>query len=122
MIKDKMKAITGGDISEPVYLKNVSVLDSECSPGGTPVYMTLNSIFCDDDGVLCGDLVGELQSFTDGIIFGQSIEYLQMEDLENILDILSDDSWSVIINNERVGKFSSFLSLSKKNSRYARGA
>jgi hypothetical protein len=123
-IKEKMGEIANGDLSEPLYLKNVTVLDSSCSPNDEPVYMKLNSIFCDEEGILCGDMVGDLNNFANGIMFGQSVEELQLEDLENILDNLNDESWSVILNdtgvrNKKIPSINPFL---KKAISFARGA
>lgn len=96
-IKKKISRITDGDPSEPVYLKDIRVADPE-GDDVTSSRLKLNSIFCNEAGILCGDLVGEVRSFTDGIIFGQSIEDLSIKDLEKIVKALDADSWSVIIN------------------------
>lgn len=103
-IKEKAAMITGGDRSEPVYLKNVSVIDGTSSPQGDSIVCTVNSIFCDSRGVLCADLVGETNPFNTGIMFGQSIEDLALDDLKNILDALNDENWSVILNNGIEGR------------------
>jgi hypothetical protein len=88
MIRDRIALINDGDISEPVYLKNVTVLDKERS-FRKPVYLKLNSIFCDETGTLCGDLVGGSDPFNGGIFFGQCLEHLGVDELENIMDSLS---------------------------------
>ncbi len=98
-IKEKVQLITGGDCSEPVYLKNVSVIDTSCSPDGDSIVCTVNSIFCDTRGTLCADLIGETNALNTGIMFGQSIEELALDDLRNILDTLNDENWSIILNN-----------------------
>ena len=124
-IKDKVRAITDGDTSEPVYLKNVSVIDTDCSGGGEAVLCVVNSIFCDPAGTLCADLIGETNKFNTGIMFGQSIEGLSLDDLKNILDALNDENWSVILNNgieKRAGKTGTFQKLWKKQRNIARGA
>jgi len=124
-IKDKIKRITDGDFTEPVYLKNVSVIDTNCSAGDSSVLCVVNSIFCDGAGTLCADLIGETNQFNTGIMFGQSIEELSLDDLKNILDALNDENWSVILNNgieKRNKKAGSLQKLLKKQRNIARGA
>jgi hypothetical protein len=120
-IKERLFSITRGDFSEPVYLSNVSILDHRQSGTGETVYLKVNSIFCDDEGVLCGDLVSENGNYSSNILFGQSIEEIPSEELENILDHLNDENWSVILNDAGPKK-NSFLKVLKRVPLAARGA
>jgi len=124
LIRKKMRKITNGDLHEPIYLSNVSILDSACTAGNGTACLQVNSIFCDDSGTLCGDLVGEINVLSNGLMFGQSIENIQLEDLENLLNHLNDESYSVIINDNsmKMQKVFPFNSIKKKSSRFARGA
>jgi hypothetical protein len=102
MIRDRIAMINDGDISEPVYLKNVTVLDKERS-FRKPLYLRLNSIFCDEAGTLCGDLVGGSDPFNGGIFFGQSLEHLGLDELENIMDSLSGDDFPLFQGEKKAG-------------------
>ena len=123
-LKERVRGITNSRDGEPVYLKNISVLDATRSCNGQPVYLQLNSIFCDEGGTLCGDLIASPDSFNGGIIFGQSIEALSVEDLKNVMDNLEDESWSVVLSSRRdeERRRKGGISLFGLRRRYATGA
>lgn len=84
-IKENLKAINGGDLSEPVYCDMVKV-----SSWGKGSAMKLSVIFCDDNGVLRGDLVSSSKRGTNGAVFGQNLEGIEMNDLIVILKSLQN--------------------------------
>jgi len=86
-IKGKIKAINRGDTCEPVYLKNMQI-SNKIMPWVEGVSFTLTAVFCDERGVLRGDLAENSKSIGSGIIFGQNIENMDVNHLTKILDEL----------------------------------
>ena len=88
-IKRRVKAINNGDIGEPIYLKNVRI-SNKVMPWVEGVSFTLTAIFCDEKGILRGDLAENSKAIGSGIMFGQNIENMDVNHLTKILAELGD--------------------------------
>jgi hypothetical protein len=92
-IKERINAMTRGT-SAPVQLHDLTIGGRNGRSRDTFFYEITN-VFIDDDGRLCGDLVGKDDRFCDGILFGKDIEDLPIEDLKMVLDLLYTERWDI---------------------------
>ena len=89
-IKLRIEVINNGDVTEPIYLKNVRI-SNKIMPWIEGVSYTLTAIFCDEKGTLRGDLAENSKTIGSGIIFGVNIESIEMNHLTKILVELGGD-------------------------------
>ena len=90
-IKRKIIVINNGDFGEPIYLKKVRIA-SKTFPWLEGVSLALTAIFCDEKGILRGDLAENSKSMGSGIIFGQNIESMDISHLTKILAELGGET------------------------------
>lgn len=95
-IKEMINKITNGDIYKPVYLNDLSIIDTAGSTYGMVSYLQMHNIFYDENDRLRGDFLGANNSLRNGFIPGKSIEILSIEDLMNILLNLQNQNYSLI--------------------------
>ena len=82
-IKESIRALNGGDLFEPVYFNKMKISsDSLHWEGRTS--MKLNVVFCDEKGILRGDLISSSKTGA-GTVFGHNLEGIEMKDLIGIL-------------------------------------
>jgi hypothetical protein len=94
-IKERINEIAGGVCNVPVTLTDVEIKEPDAEVTGAVKYLNIHNIYIDDGGCLCGDLVGKDDHFNHDIIFGKSIEDLNVDDLKDLLDNLYGDDWAV---------------------------
>lgn len=93
-IRERIHELTRG-ICAPIELRKVTVKDTAGSRREALRYFELKNVFIDDCGVLCGDLVGRDDRFSDGVLFGKNIEDLAIDDLKQVLDAVFSNRWRV---------------------------
>jgi len=104
VIKRRIKVINNGDVGEPVYLKNVRI-SSKAMPWVEGVSFTLTAVFCDEKGILRGDLAENSKAIGSGIMFGQNIENMGIDHLTKILAELGGDEEPKDILKNRPDRF-----------------
>ena len=91
-IKERIAVLTNGN-GAPVRLNKILVGGDGSPRRGVAHFYELTNVFVDDGGRLCGDLVCRNGRMLDEVLFGRSIEDLELDDLTLILDALYSDDW-----------------------------
>jgi len=95
-IKEKILKMKTSCNVESFFLGGLSISLPVRYSSGRPLHGKIAEIYCDEDGILRGDLVLSTKNKDDEIFFGCNIEHLSIVDLNCIARVLSVNSFCLV--------------------------